>query len=190
MALKLNFDICVINSCGQLRFNETTWSYSTSNTGGYGSPNPTSVSASAASLVITNPSGTSYTVDLYSTGLYPTYNNTIYYDIPLSSIGNPSKIDDGEWTFVYSVTISGVTYTKEIHKYLYCNMQCCVDSMLPVVDLCDCCSETIEYSNYNTDRIYLESLKAAAKCSDRDKFESLRKIVEKLCLINNCKTCK
>jgi hypothetical protein len=191
MALQLNFSICVINSCTQIRFQETTGFYSTANTGGWGPPNIDLNDAVTATLAITPYNSTStYTLNLLATTLFPTDNSSFTYDIPLSSIGNPSNIVDGKWLFVYTITDGTNTYTKSIYKYFYCNSECCVTSMLPDIDTCDCCKETSEYKNYILAWTQLQSLKKAAACGDSTNFAAIKKIVDKLCLNSGCKTCK
>jgi len=190
MALQLNFSTCVINSCSQIRFTETTGVYNSSNTTGYGTPNPLDSAMTSATLTITNPDGVTYTLDLFVTSLFPTYNTSQYYDIPLSSIGSPTSIEDGEWLFVYTVSDGVDTYTKTIYKYFYCNSECCIKQMQPNVETCDCCKETQSYKDYILAWTQLESLKKAAACGDVDNFNAIKKIVDKLCLNNGCKTCK
>lgn len=190
MALSLNYSICVINNCTELRFCETTGIYSTSNLTGYGVPNDAVSDMVSAVLTITNPGGTSYNIDLFATGLFPSDNTSISYDIPLSGMGSPVSITDGKWTFVYTV-VSGaaVTYTKTIFKYTVCNSECCVTKMQPTLDTCDSCIKT-DNTTYLTAWSFLESLKKAASCGDEANFTAIKKIVDKLCLNSECKTCK
>jgi len=191
MALQLNFNTCVINGCTQIRFSETTGLYSTANPGGWGAPNIDVSDAVTATLAIT-PYGstTTYTIDLLDTGLFPTHETSFEYDLPLSEIGSPTSIVDGQWLFVYTVTDATDTYTKTIYKYFYCNSECCVTSMLPDIDTCDCCKETSDYKNYILAWTHLQSLKKAAACGDSANFAAIKKIVDKLCLNSGCKTCK
>lgn len=191
MSLQLNFNTCVINSCSQIRFNETTLPYNINNLGGYGTPNPLDSSFTSAILEITNPNNISYTIDLFNTTLFPTYNSSLYYDIPLNSIGNPNTIIDGKWKFVYTISDGTNTYTKTVYKLFYCNSECCVTKMQPTIEVdCDCCNKTDSYSNYIKAWSFLQSLKNAAKCGDTTLFSSIKKIVDKLCLNSECKTCK
>jgi len=191
--LSLNFNICVINGCTQLNFTETTGFYSAANTGGWGAPNIILSDAVTATLAITPyGSSTTYTIDLLATTLFPTDNSSFSYDIPLSDIGSLTTILDGKWTFVYTVSDGTDTYTRTIYKYFYCNLECCVTNMLPKVDVnnCDCCVPTLEYKKYITAWTYLEALKKAAACGDETNFTAIKKIIDKLCLTNGCKTCK
>lgn len=191
MSLQLNFDLCVTDACTQIKVTETTGFYSTINTGGWGSPNIDLGDAITATLAIT-PYGSAitYTIDLLATTLFPTNNPYFTYNIPLSAIGNPTSIADGQWLFVYTVSDGTDTYTKTIYKYFYCNTECCVTSMLPDIDTCDCCKETSDYKNYILAWTQLQSLKKAAACGDSTNFTAIKKIIDKLCLNSGCKTCK
>jgi len=192
MALQLNFSACVINGCTQIQFKETTGYYSAANTGGWGTPNSELTDVLTATLSVT-PYGstTTYVIDLLATTLFPTDNSSFTYDIPLSDIGSPTSIVDGQWLFVYTVDDGTTVYTKSIYKYFFCNTECCVTDMLAALDLsCDCCKETSDYKNYILAWTQLQSLKKAAACGDSDNFTAIKKIIDKLCLNSGCKTCK
>lgn len=192
MALTLKYNLCVINGCTQIRFTDETGFYSTVNTGGWGTPNPALSTITSATLDITNPEGDTYTIDLFATSLFPTDDYGLSYDIPLSEIGDPSSISDGEWIFVYTVSDGSDEYSTTIYKYFYCNYECCVTQMLAnlKLDTCDCCDYSKSYKNYELAWLQLEALKKAAACGDSDNFTSISKILDKLCKNNNCKTCK
>ena len=192
MALQLNFSTCVINGCTQIQFKETTGYYSAANTGGWGKPNIELTDVVTATLAIT-PYGstTTYTIDLLATTLFPTDNSLFTYDIPLSDIGDPTSIVDGQWLFTYTITDATDTYTKSAYKYFYCNTECCVTDMLATLDLsCDCCKDSQDYKNYILAWTQLQSLKKAASCGDSTNFTAIKKIIDKLCLNSGCKTCK
>ncbi len=190
MALKLKYNICVNNTCTQLKFIEETGIYNTiTNTTGYGAPNASIPSILTAVLTITGPNNTSYTIDLFATTLFPSTTNLIEYTIPLSQYGSPTNIIDGQWRFNYKITeISGNSYNTEIYKYFFCNSECCVKNMLPDTKICDCCDNK-ENSDYNTAWTFLQSLKSAARCGDYNNFTNIKKIVDKLCKNSKCKTC-
>ncbi len=191
MALTPKIDLCVINNCTQIRFSENTGFYQTTNTGGYGTPNLAVGSVTTAWLTITDPSNITSSIDLFATTIFPS--NVLYtsYDIPLASIGSPTSIEDGEWKFVYTVSDGVTSYSTTVYKYFYCNSACCVKQMLANLDLsCDCCKDSTEYKTYELAWVQLQALKKAAACGDADNFAAIKKIVDKLCLNNGCKTCK
>lgn len=190
MALKLKYNICVNNTCTQLKFTEETGIYNaTTNTTGYGTPNIDISDVLTAVLTITGPNGITYNIDLFATTLFPSNTSGIEYTLPLSGYGNPTNITDGQWYFNYIITTGEATYNTEIYKYFYCNSECCVTNMLPTTELCDCC-ENKNNTNYLTAWTFLQSLKDAAKCGDYANFTAIKKIVDKLCKNNDCKTCK
>jgi len=191
MSLILNFEICQTNGCKDLIFSETTGKYDAIyNTGGYGTPNETTVAATTATLITTDPSGLITTLDLMPQG-FPT--DDIIADG--YTISSSSVLPDGMYTFVYNVTYDNhgaiVTYSKSISKLFYCNAECCVDQMLSNLNLtCDCCETDENIKNYYKAWTFLQALKNAADCGDYTTFNSILKIITKLCKNNNCKTCK
>lgn len=190
MALKLKYNLCVTNNCKQLKFTEETGIYNaTTNLTGYGTPNIEIADVVTAVLTIIGPNGISYDVDLFVTGLFPSNTNSIEYTIPLLDYGNPTIITDGQWYFNYTITTNmAETYNTSVYKYFYCNSECCVANMLPNTELCDCC-ESVNNDKYITAWTFLQSLKNAAKCGDYTNFTTIKKIIDKLCKNNSCKTC-
>lgn len=187
--LSLNFTTCVINGCNQIRFTEITGSYSTTNTGGWGTPNATLAQATSAILTITDPNNVIYIVNLFDNAL-PSSNKDFYYDIPTTDITD--TIIDGKWTFLYTVVANAVTYTKTKYSLFFCNSECCVSQMLADLDLedCGCNCKDVNYDDYIKAWTFLQSLKNAAKCGSVDLFAKIKKIVDKLCKNKDCKTCR
>lgn len=191
MALIPKIDLCVINNCTQIRFSENTGFYNPANLTGWGTPNPSVSTMTSAILEITPPGGIKYTINAFATSIFPSDDYGMSYDIPLSLIGNPTSIIDGQWLFTYIVSDGKETYTTSIYKYFYCNSECCVTQMLADLDLsCDCCKNSDSYKNYILAWTQLQSLKKAAACGDSTNFITIKKIVDKLCLNSGCKTCK
>ena len=191
MALIPKIDLCVINNCTQIRFSENTGFYNPANLTGWGTHNPSVSTMTSAILEITPPGGIKYTINAFATTIFPSDVYGTSYDIPLSLIGNPTSIIDGQWLFTYIVSDGKETYTTSIYKYFYCNSECCVTQMLADLDLsCDCCKNSDSYKNYILAWTQLQSLKKAAACGDSTNFITIKKIVDKLCLNSGCKTCK
>lgn len=190
MALNLQFDICVINGCTQLQFSENTGIYTLSNTGGWDDPNiPTSFIVSAT-LLIKGPDNIEYTIDLKAEG-FPSIVKGTSYNIPLSSMGNPTTITDGQWYFVYTVVDDNdEVYSTGIYKYFTCNTKCCITNMLAKVNTCDSCPQNDSEKEYLKAKTMFDSLENAAECGDNTTFTSIKKIIDKLCLNSGCKTCK
>jgi hypothetical protein len=192
MALKLTFDICVTNGCTVFKLNETTGTYSVTNTTGWGSPNLPLGDVVSATMLITSPSGVEYTVDMLNTFNWPTNNSSLFANISASSLGL-TNLEDGLWIFKYTVTDNSGNNISTTNHYLnYCNSECCVLQMLTnlKLDNCGCNCNDPKYEDYLKAWLQLEALKKAADCGDETAFNNIKKIVDKLCKNINCKTCK
>lgn len=188
----ISFDICVTNGCTVFKINETTGQYSSTNTGGWGSPNTELSDVVSAEMLITSPSEVEYSIDMMDVYNYPTDNLSLYANITATSLGLTS-LEDGLWIFEYVVEdSSGNRYTKINHYLNYCNSECCVKQMLTnlKLDSCGCNCSDDKYEEYLKAWLQLEALKKAADCGDETAFANILKIVTKLCKNNNCKTCK
>jgi hypothetical protein len=191
----LNLNTCVINGCTQIRFYETTGIYSSANTGGYGDgssgQNYPLSDYDSAILTITSPSNVVYTIDLTLKG-FPTNNVSHYYDLTSEDLGGLTEIVDGKWLVKYEVTGTSPALSKTIYQLFYCNAECCVNEQLNKLTLldCDCNCDDVDYKNYTKTWTFLQALKNAAKCGDITNFAKLQKIISKLCINSECKTCK
>lgn len=193
--LSVKFDVCVINNCTNIQFKDTTGAYDPNyNTGGYGFPNLYPSDGYNRKITITDPSGIVYIVDLEYYDVFDSNDIAIYYNIPNASIGGPTLITDGQWKFVYSFNNfnNTITYTKTIYKYFYCNSEICVANMLADIEIdgCNCNDIDDKLDNYIRTSTFLQSLKYAATCGNLTSFTYIKKIIDKLCKNNNCKTCK
>jgi hypothetical protein len=191
MALVLKFQACVQAACTELLIKELTGLYkTTTNPGGYGTPNPDPEEAESAILVITSPSDQEYTINLFDNG-FPTSDTTFEYIIPMSELGNRTEIEDGQWIFVYTVVIDNVEY-KVTKSYIFtCNSECCVSQLkaeLPSED-CNCDDVTVKQMDYFKAWGFLEALKYAAFCGNITEYDKILNILNKLCSKTSCKTC-
>lgn len=198
MALEIDFDICISNSCKAMTFTELTGAFSATNATGWGAPNPITSTITTALLQITDPGNSIYTIDLLAQG-FPTSNSNLEYSIPFSSIGlGTGTVTDGQWKFLYYIVdtadpTSAVTYMAAHNFLFYCNSQCCVTNMLADIDAddCDCNIEnTRRIDNYRKAKTFLASLIHAARCYQVTKFNNIKSIVDKLCQNSGCETCK
>ena len=194
MALVLNIDVCVASDCKSLNVSESTGAYSASNLGGWGAPNPLIANATTALLLVVNPAGVSYSIDLLATTFFPNINSSYLYSVPLTSIGltATNTITDGNWVFTYYIVASAVIYTKTISKLYYCNSKCCVQTLLATLDPsnCDCNkANTGVINTFNTANAFLLALIDASNCGQVDKFNAIKLVVDKLCLNKGCKNC-
>lgn len=200
MALTPKLNFCLSNSCTSLVVNETTGGYNSVNIGGYGSPNPQTTDVTTYTLVITDPEGTTYTINLLSTTFFPTVDDTVEYEIPLSSLGGRTFIEDGMWQFYWTVsgTVSNpdpvpFSATGNSAYYFTCNSECCVSELLAKINMSnvDCCkSESSVYmKDYIKAKVLLTGLKNAAFCGNLNSFNTIKKVLDKICKKTSCKTC-
>lgn len=191
MAVALDFEICQASNCKSLIFTETTGAYSTQNTGGWNAPNELISSVTDAILSVTTPGGLTFDFDvLAQTPSFPTTDELLKYYITGTELGMVnSALTDGLYKFTYTVTTSTTTYTKIIYQLLYCNVKCCVASMLAKITDpdCDCQSDIIASASRAI--TLLDSLIYAAKCGNRTAFTNLLTILNKICRNQNCQTC-
>lgn len=196
MALVPTINVCVKTACSVLTFKETTGVYNvTTNTGGYGSPNPLTTGPwTSVILTVIPPDGISYNIDLSTHG-FPSNNQDFEYTIPMSDIGNRTKIEDGYWQFVYTIVLTSgtVTYIASKTALFTCNSNCCVNSMLLDISI----DNSSAYGDANNKKIneyvkakaFLDSLKYYAFCGNTEKFDNIKLIIDKICAKSNCKSC-
>jgi hypothetical protein len=193
MALETSINVCIRNACTTLVFKETTGSYNEiTNPTGYGSPNIETTDVVYAVLTIIAPNEQTYNINLFTLD-FPSDNPDFEYEIPLSSLGNRSVIEDGYWQFIYTI----VDDEAEIHiasktAVFTCNSQCCINKLLLKInedpkDLSTINKKRID--NYLKAKAFLESLKHYAYCGNLDKFNNIKLIIDKLCANNNCVSC-
>lgn len=189
----LNFNICESSNCDQLVFTDTTGSYSSTNTSGYGSPNDDISSVTATTLTITDPTGIITVINLFTLSpSFPTTDSTQEYIISPSNIGSlNTKFTDGIYIFIYSVTtvVNGVTtiYTQTVQKLFYCQAKCCIQSLFTAIDDFDCdCNQSQIEEAYQGD-ILLRLLQRASGCGSTSRFTEALTLIQSLC--NTSSTC-
>jgi len=196
--LKLDFTVCS-SDCKSLNFTETTGVYSeTTNTTGWGTPNPDISEATSAELTILTPSNNTYTFDLYATGNYPTSLESNEFSISYGDLGFTTTLEDGEYTFTYTVIITTyisedpvyTTYTKTKKFYVTCNIECCINKLLLNLEdvNCDCNKEA--RSKYLEAFALLQAYKHANACGRLGTATELFNELTKICSNVDCKTCQ
>lgn len=188
MALELDFSICQLGDCESVKLKELTGAYNAiTNTTGWGAPNVEIANYLYAKVeFFLNGTGDAVYTAEFSNELFPTTDTDFEYEIPVS-------LTDGWYSIVYTVqTAEGVTtaeYTKTIYQSFYCNVKCCVMSMLDGIDLdCDCSNDTID--KFNRAYALLVGLEKASGCGNLTNFTNILTELQKICLNNNCQNCK
>jgi hypothetical protein len=187
MSIKLDFSICQNSDCKSIKFSETTCSYSSNNTGGWGSPNEEVTDATEATLQIQIPGVVGLVnIDLYSLG-YPTnISNSLTLTSNNLGLGVNYPLPDGIYIFTYSVTTSNDIYTITKYILLDCQVRCCVSKMLaeiPDKD-CDCANETSKKALLAY--TYLEALTNAARCGNITKANNILNLLRMICNKKSC----
>lgn len=104
----------------------------------------------------------------------------------------PAALADGVYTIVYTVQEdngTGNMVNKTIYQSFYCNVECCVMSMLSSIDVeCDCSNDMID--KFNQAYALLKGLKYASGCGNVTNFNNILAQLQKLCKNSNCQNCK
>lgn len=195
MALIPTINLCLRTGCSELIFKETTGVYhATTNTGGYGAPNPVVGDFDTAVLTVIAPDLTEYTIDLFAEG-FPTSDDQEEYTIDLADLGNRTVIEDGYWQFVYNLhdNNTDTDYSATFAGIFLCNTKCCVEQLLLLIDenkfgIPDKRNEK-RINEYLMAKAYLDSLTYYANCGNLDKFDNIKRVIDKLCANVNCTTC-
>ena len=196
MSLVLKFDVCSKSNCKKFVFNETTGEYNvTTNTTGWGSPNPLVAWVTAATLAVYKPGNATttpdLTIDLFNeTPNWATTDSTQEYTINNTDLGYSGKMPDGIWKFVYTVTVTEVDtvkiYQQTIQKATYCNAACCVDGLFAAIEDFDCDCMEAQISAALTAQAIFKSLVSAAKCGNITKFNKLLSMLQRMCNNQSC----
>ena len=194
MALTPTINLCLRTGCSELIFKDTTGAYSLTNTTGYGAPNPIIADFDTAVLTVIAPDETEYTVDVFPES-FPTTDTDQEYEIPLASLGNRTVIEDGYWQFVYTIhdNNTDTNYSATFAGIFTCNTRCCVEQLLLLIDenkfgLPDK-QNNKRINDYLMAKAYLDSLTYYANCGNLDKFDNIKRVIDKLCANVNCTTC-
>lgn len=191
MAVVLSGKICISNNCKDLTFVETTGAYnSLSNTTGWGSPNEATSAATSATLSITDTEDIVTNIDLLATTLFPSSNINLQYDLSTTGLtDSEGQLPDGIYTFTYTVVTATTTYTTSWRQAIYCQVKCCVMSMLVDLDFdCDCYKD--EKDKIIDSFLMYKGLIYSSNRGNITKFNEQLAILEKLCLNSNCNNCK
>jgi hypothetical protein len=191
MAVVLNFCINESDDAKSFTVKETTGVYNAStNTGGWGAPNPTIASALTSTITIaqlTDADTNTYT-DAVVINTYPTLPNTTetLFEITAEDVGYgvDSQFPDAVYSLTYTVTSSSGSITPVTKLFgLYSNLDCCIKKMADKVSVCTCnCSELED--NLKEAMRWRRLLQAADCCGN---VPAIMKFIEKITkLCSNC----
>lgn len=142
MALALKFELIMSSDCTSFAIKDLTGDYSATNTGGYGAPNPTIVSMTAATLTIPLSDGSTVVLG-DSQGFYPAFPNdddTLFtITSALLGLGANVNIADFVTPITYSMTNVDGTYSVTQYEFIDCNAKCCENKANAAIDFTNKC---------------------------------------------------
>jgi len=175
MALKLKIDVCE-NNCKYFTFTELTGLYnSLTNTTGYGTPNPTTNSATSAILTITDPDETETEIDLLATAVFPNSTNS-GINILNTQLGylQADKLNTGIWEFLYTVITPEGTYTKTKKIIVACKIECEIQNLrLQLINNCSTSDKEELSDKIKELEMLLMAAEAAATCGNLVQAQTL-----------------
>lgn len=166
-------------------FSETTGAYNViSNINGWGTPNEATSTATTALITIKDENNESVgSVNIFSTGLFPTTDSTIVYNLGSLNFnqGSNTTLTDGVYYVTYSVTTPSGTLPKTKAVFLSCNVKNCVYNMFKdVLDSdCNCTDEKLENAGKAWD--LFQALLSAAECGQIEAFKNYLTLINNLC---------
>lgn len=188
--LTTNFSILEKIGCSSFNFTDTTGTYnSTTNPGGYGTPNPSYSDITETEIAVTRPDGTVVTI----TDFIPTSGNQVK-NITAYRLGfNDGYLSDGVYTIVYSVFKEGkcrIGY-KSAMVLFSCRTQACIKGKIATLLNNDCTGKCVGDAA-QTDSILAmafqyEAIVLAAKQNISCVVGDMEKLYRKCVL--NCPTC-
>ena len=194
--LQVAFSICEGDSCSSFEITDTTGIYSANNEDGWGAPNPTIASIVTAELEVEFPDGTIVTLDLLTLSS-DTFPNTsdLPFEITAAMLGLSDQITDGVYIMTYTVTGTDPDsgpWESSCTEYIlfYCQTDCCLKSLfasIPIEDCIDCKNNTLD--RIEKAYLFLESAKAAACCTMKNKAAALLANASFICGQTVCKSC-
>ena len=179
-----------------IEISDTTGVYSSSNEGGYGSPNPLVSDATACTVSVMMPDPTTFLAsgDPYVINAYPSLPNITdtIYSIPNTSLGllADDVLPDGQYIITYHVEgiVGNDTFSNEYTFYFYNanQIECCLDKAGNKYDDDCCCGNDSSFINYLWQRNKLTQICNAESCGDNDSVIEMIKSLSDYCKNNDC----
>ena len=194
MAIALTYCITESDDATAFTVEETTGVYNAStNTGGWGAPNPTIASATAATITLsqlTDAATNTYT-DAVTVSVYPTLPNTTETLKELTAedfdYGTDSTFPDAVYKIIYAVTSSSAAITSVTqYKGFYANLDCSIKQLSDRFSVCTCnCTGLNE--QLREIMFYRRLLSSATCCGN---VPAMMKYIEKLTrMVSDCDGC-
>ena len=160
--------------------NPTVWCY----------PNPETSDVTSAILLVTNPSGTQYSIDVSDD--LPTTDNTPY-ELTMAELGgvDTTAFVDGNWSIKYQVVVSGTTtYSQLKWEFIYTATKCCIYKNLAGVNVEKCCCDNPEEARIIKMYVAYRAMLWAAMLGQYTKAKELMDYVNIICSNSTiCQNC-
>ena len=167
-----------------VEFEDETGDYTvTTNEGGYGAPNDVVADVTLAEITITYPNGETQVIDVTNELVAGTPSNGIpFTDVTLSSV------QDGIYTFLYSVTSPSGTVTSMISKISLSSLKCCLDKMWAEVpeEICSSCQSDEYIDKVLFAQGLYNSIIAMGGCGNLTRINNVIEKLQVLCGLSNC----
>jgi len=193
MAITLKYCVTESDDAKSFDFVEKTGVYANpSNLGGWGSPNPTTVSALTATItlsqLIDSATGT-YTTPV-TVNVYPTLPNTTEAVYTLTAeqfgYGVDAQFPDGVYKVSYAVTSSlGTIDTVTTYRGFYSILDCCIKTLADKVSVCTCNCDSLE-EELRVVYLYRRLLSAAYCNGNLNTMNKYIELITKMCTDCNC----
>ena len=190
MALQVKAAFKVSKDGSGIRLKDVTGPYSASNTGGYGAPNAVIGDVTSSNVVITTPSGNTYTITA-------AFASDVYLETSISNVqlgfSSSSSIEDGIYSAVFTVVTSTEgtkTYTTKF--FVTWNVECCLEKAQVEESVLSSSSCTCGCNNRSKTADYFYMIWSANKAFYCGKLETAKAILAYLktvCQTLNCTTC-
>lgn len=183
LMLELKLKECKSCNSGSISIYENAGFYSSTNTGGWNSPNISRNFTGTATLKIETPNGDILEYDVKQTiedAIFPEY--LVYEYVP-------EKLNDGIYYFTLTLvdTNTNITYKATSMKTSVCEVECCVAKLAATVasDLCNTCNSEATEKFILAEKI-LEALKEDINCLGEKEFNKLLSQLQKICNSTGC----
>ncbi len=134
-----------------------------------------------ATLAITDPNGTTTTIDVLSQIPNPVIGEIEFTDIGAS---DGVSIEDGFYKIVYTITDATTTYTACVQKYFYPAVKCCISKLVKEVQ--DDPLNTSLYETLVEAKALEAALQAAAEVVDKETADKMLTLLQDYCDYNPC----
>lgn len=187
MALELSYQVCLQECCKEIQLTDITYDYSPDNLGGWGAPNDDRGSVVEATLLLTDPNGTDYSIDITTE-----VQNDEVIVITSDEIGLSAGVDIPSGVYYFTISVdTGTITTFDCTKLFYCIEAKAINKLIGEFDPCDICKceQGDELQDILDIWTYFLVLQNAACCGKIDKFNELLEIINQLLGSNPCSNC-